>query len=271
MSPGAMKIVSWNVNGMRAVAKKGFSDFLADTDAEVVALQETRATPEQVPEALRAPAGWRTHWVSAARKGYSGVGLYAQAPFDVLDPALGEPEMDGEGRLLRVAFGPLQLVNGYFPNGSGKARDNGRVPYKLAFYRRLFERLRPDVEAGRPVLVVGDFNTAPAEIDLARPKQNARTSGFLPEEREELARWLRHGWVDTFRHFEPGPGHYSWWSQRYGVREKNIGWRIDLCLASPAVMPFLKRASIHPEVMGSDHCPISVEVDDAVVALEARG
>lgn len=148
----------------------------------------------------------------------------------------------------------------------GGKRSNDRVPYKLDFYRRVFDELKPAFAAGAPILVVGDFNTAPEAIDLARPKQNEDTSGFLPEEREEVRRWLQAGWIDTFRHFHPQrEGAYSWWSQRWGIREKNIGWRIDLMLASPGAAPYLRGAEIHPEVKGSDHCPISVTLERGVV------
>ena len=156
-------------------------------------------------------------------------------------------------------------MNGYFPNGNGKLRDNSRVPYKLAFYRALFDKVQGLRRAGYRVLVMGDFNTAHTEIDLARPKANRKTSGFLPAERAELSRWLQAGWVDSFRHFEPGPGHYSWWSQRQGARERNIGWRIDYVLASPAAMRYVDAAFIQRRVRGSDHCPVGVDLDPAVL------
>lgn len=262
----SLTVVSWNVNGLRAVAQKGFGAWLAGRPGHVVALQETRARPDQVPAELRAPPGWHVHLQPAERPGYSGVGLYAQWPWDELDVALGRDEFDCEGRLQLARFGRLWVVNGYFPNGNGKERDNARVPYKLAFYRQLFAHLQPRVAAGEPIVVVGDFNTAPAEIDLARPKENRETSGFLPEERAEVARWLAAGWVDSFRHFHPERRDaYSWWSQRFGVRARNIGWRIDLALVSPGAVQHLRAAAIHAEVVGSDHCPISVTFDRAVL------
>lgn len=260
-----MRILSWNVNGLRAAAGKGFRRFLLRCDADIVAVQEARARLEQLPPALTDIPGWHLHVVAAKRPGYSGVALYSKIPWDELREGLGVPEFDDEGRLQLVRFGALRLVNGYFPNGNGKGRDNSRIPYKLRFYRALHDALEADKNAGAPILVLGDFNTAHREIDLARPKQNADTSGFRPEERAELDRWLESGWVDTFRHFEPGEGHYSWWSQRFGVRAKNIGWRIDLVAASPGAMPFVKSAFILKDVKGSDHCPIGVEVDDAIV------
>jgi exodeoxyribonuclease III len=156
-------------------------------------------------------------------------------------------------------------VNGYFPNGKGPERDNSRVPHKLSFYRKLAATLQPALKRGAPILVMGDFNTAHRDIDLARPKDNRQISGFLEIERAEIDKWLKAGWCDTFRHFEPTPHHYTWWSNRPGVRARNVGWRIDYIFASPGAMKYLQSASIHPEVMGSDHCPVSVTLDDAVL------
>ena len=260
-----MRIVSWNVNGLRACARKGFLEWLAGCGAEVVALQEVRARAEQLSDEVARPAGWHVSVAAAERKGYSGVALYSWTPPDALEMSLGVEEFDLEGRLQMARFGDLQIVNGYFPNGNGKNRDNSRIPYKLRFYRRLFDELEAARSAGAPILVMGDFNTAHREIDLARPKQNRKTSGFRPEECEELDRWLREGWADTFRHFEQGGGHYTWWSQRKGVREKNIGWRLDHILASPGAMPHVVGASIHSEVGGSDHCPVSVDLDPKIL------
>lgn len=260
-----MKIVSWNVNGLRSAHGKGFLDWLGGCGADVVGVQEVRALPEQLPPEVHAPEGWHTHFVAAERKGYSGVGLFSRSAPDEQRAGLGQPHLDVEGRLQALRFGRLWVVNGYFPNGNGKERDNSRVPYKLDFYRALFADLAPLSRQGVPVLVMGDFNTAHTEIDLARPKDNQKTSGFLAEEREELDRWLREGWTDTFRMYQQGGGHYSWWSQRFGVRAKNIGWRIDYILANEAAKAFVRDAAIHPDVMGSDHCPISVQLDPAIL------
>ncbi len=263
----SITVISWNVNGLRAAAGKGFGDWLAQKPGDIIALQETRALPEQLPAHVRAPAGWHFHMQPAERLGYSGVGLYAQTRWDALETTTGRPEFDVEGRLVVARFGKLWVVNGYFPNGNGKERDNSRIPYKLDFYRHVFDMFAPQFAAGEPVLVMGDFNTAHRDIDLARPKDNRETSGFRPEEREELDRWLRAGWVDTFRHFHPDQvGAYSWWSQRFGVRAKNVGWRIDYVLASPGAVGYLKDAFIWPDVTGSDHCPIGVVLDRAVLS-----
>lgn len=261
-----MRVLSWNVNGLRAIDRTGFfRRWLDRTGAEIVGVQEARARMDQLPRRLQQPRGWFVHLVAAERPGYSGVALYTRRQPDQVEVGLGDPAFDCEGRVQIAHLGQLSVANVYFPNGNGKQRDNGRVPYKIAFYQALFERLQRLRERGRRVLVMGDFNTAHREIDLARPKANEKTSGFLPIEREELSRWLDSGWTDTFRHVRGDePGHYTWWSQRFGVREKNIGWRIDYVLASPGALPYVEDAHIHPEVKGSDHCPISVDVSHKI-------
>ncbi|MBI1946580.1 MAG: exodeoxyribonuclease III [Deltaproteobacteria bacterium] len=260
-----MRVRSWNINGLRAAMKKGLPEWLASTRPDLVGLQEVRAQADQITDELAALAPWSVHLSCAERKGYSGTALVSRAAPDAVTTSIGDDAMDAEGRVQLARFGRLHVVNVYVPNGNGRERDNSRVPFKLSFQRRLFDVLAPLVKRGERVLVMGDINTAPQAIDLARPKENAKTSGFLPEERDEVARWLAAGWVDTFRAFEPGPGHYSWWSARFGVREKNIGWRIDLALASPALVPFVRAAVIEREVRGSDHAPIGVDLDDAVL------
>ena len=252
------------MNGLRACARKGFPRWLERCGADIVGVQEVRARPEQLPAALREPRRWAAHFVSADRPGYSGVGLYARRAPDRIDTALGASRFDREGRLQIARFGRLVVANVYFPNGNGVERDNSRVPFKLRFTRRVFERVERLRRGGYRVLVMGDFNTAHREIDLARPRENRETSGFLPRERAELDRWLDAGWVDTFRRFEPGPGHYSWWSQRRGVRARNVGWRIDYVLASPAAMRFVRGAFIERDVLGSDHAPVGVDLDPAI-------
>lgn len=259
-----IRVLSWNVNGIRAVADKGFREWLAESRADIVGVQEVRARVEQLPADLRESKGWHSHWVAAERPGYSGVGMLAKRAPDKLEGALGIRQFDAEGRLQTARFGRLVIVNAYFPNGSGSERDNSRVVYKLDFYRAVFERIERLRRAGLRVLVMGDFNTAHAEIDLARPRENKATSGFLPEERAELGRWLAAGWLDTFRHFQPEPGHYSWWSQRGTARQRNVGWRIDYMLASPNLAPLLRGAFIQPDVSGSDHAPIGVDLDPSV-------
>lgn len=269
-------IVSWNVNGLRAVATKGFLPWLRARRAAFVGIQEVRATPEDLSPDLARPRGWHTGFTTPVRKGYSGVGFYAKQRPGAVSTSLGEDRFDAEARFQEVRLGALTVVNAYFPNGNGTTlpngrRSNDRIPYKLDFYRAIEARLAARVAAGERILVMGDFNTAPQPIDLARPRDNTKTSGFTEVERDEIARWLGAGWVDTFRHFHPErAAAYSWWSQRFGVRERNVGWRIDLVLASPGALPFLRQAAIHAEVLGSDHCPVSVTVDRAILTPSPR-
>ena len=256
-----MRVVSWNVNGLRACAKKGFVESLRRSDADIVGLQEVRAFADQLPDEVRNLDGWHIHFNPAERPGYSGVALISRQPPTRIETSLGEPRFDVEGRLQIAQFDRLTVINAYFPKGSGKDRDNSRVPYKLDFYRAVFDWAQK-LRRRQPVLVIGDYNTAHQEIDLARPKDNVKNSGFLPEERAELDRLFDAGWVDTFRRLHPGEaGHYSWWSQRGGARARNVGWRIDYVLASPAAMKRVREAFIWPAVMGSDHCPVGVDLD----------
>lgn len=265
-----MRVVSWNVNGIRAAAKKGFCDWLRESQAAVLGVQETRAPFEKIPTELCQPPGWHFHLSAAKRPGYSGVGLYSREMPDELSTALGAPEHDEEGRLQLARFGALWIGNLYFPNGSGTKetggeRSNGRVPFKLDFYRRVFDLLESLRASGARVLVMGDFNTAHRPIDLARPKANENTSGFLWEERAELDRWMAAGWVDTYRALHGDrEGVYTWWSQRLGARERNVGWRIDYVMASPGAMPYVQDAFVWAHVMGSDHCPVGVVVDPSI-------
>jgi exodeoxyribonuclease-3 len=258
------RVYSWNVNGIRAATKKGLDKWIQQSNAEIIGLQEVRADHDSIPTEILALDDYHQNYVAAEKKGYSGVGLLSRRKPDRLDISLDENRFDSEGRLQIARFGRLIIANGYFPNGSGKNRSNDRVPYKLDWYQALFERIEKWRRSGYRVIVMGDYNTAHKEIDLARPKDNRKTSGFLPEECEVLDRWIEAGWVDTFRNFEPGEGHYSWWSQRFGVRARNVGWRIDYVLASPSAMPFVKNAFIEPNTMGSDHCPIGVDLDPAI-------
>jgi exodeoxyribonuclease-3 len=258
-----VRIVSWNVNGLRACARKGFPRFLAESCADVVGVQEVRALPAQLEAAACVPDGWHACFAPAERLGYSGVAIYSRTQPDDVEIGLGEPRFDIEGRLITARFGTTFIVNGYFPKGSGKNRDNSRVSYKLEFYAAVFDRVQRLRERGA-VFVMGDFNTAHEDIDLARPRQNVENSGFLPDERAELSRWIEAGWSDTFRGRHPREGgHYTWWRQWGGARERNIGWRIDYVLASPQANERVTDAFIWPEVTGSDHCPVGVDVADA--------
>ena len=255
-----MRIVSWNVNGLRACAKKGFAEFLRTSKADIVCVQEVRAFAEQLPADVAHPDGWHVTLSPAQRPGYSGVGIYSRMAPDRVERDLGIEEYDVEGRFIMAHFGRMAVASVYFPKGSGKDRDNSRVDYKLGFYAAVFDRIQTAKKRG-PVFVTGDYNTAHEEIDLARPKTNHKNSGFLPEERREMSRWLEAGWVDTFRARHPGEeGHYTWWRQWGGARENNVGWRIDYVLASNSGAKRVQDAFIWPQVTGSDHCPVGIDI-----------
>ena len=256
-----MRIVSWNVNGLRACAKKGFLDFLGQSDIDVLLLQEVRAFPAQLPPEVREPPGWHATFAPAERPGYSGAGIYSRLPPSRIETTLFEHRFDTEGRFIVAHFGRLAVASVYFPKGNGRDRDNSRVPYKLDFCRAVFDRIEQLRRRG-PVYVAGDYNTAVEEIDLARPAGNRKSSGFLPEERDEIRRWQDAGWVDVFRAQHPGqPGHYTWWRQFGGARENNVGWRIDYVLASKTGARRVQDAFIWPDTVGSDHCPVGVDIE----------
>lgn len=255
-----LRLGSWNVNGVRAAARKGLAAWLTGTPWDVVALQEVRATRAQLDASLEGAGAWHVASAEAERAGYSGVALLARREPDEVAGALGVGEFDAEGRYVRMRFGKLHVVSAYMPNGSGKDRDNSRVPFKLAFYKRVAKELEAISARGERVVLLTDANTAPHAIDLARPKENEGTSGFLAEERAELHRWFRRGWVDAFRAVEEGPGHYTWWAQRGGCRERNVGWRIDLALLHGVPREHLVSCWHEPLVMGSDHCPLGVQL-----------
>ncbi len=250
-----LKLISWNVNGIRAAEKKGFLDWLAASDADIVAVQETKASPDQLSQALLNPPGYQAAWSSAEKKGYSGTATYTRlSPVKVIE-GLGEARFDTEGRTLIHEFEPFVLFNIYFPNGG---RGPEYVAHKLAFYKRFLAVADSYRQAGHPVIVTGDFNTAFAEIDLARPKENVTHSGFMPEEREGLGEFFTAGFVDTFRTLHPDTVKYSWWDQVTRARERNVGWRLDYFMVTPDLKDKVVAADIHDEVMGSDHCPVSL-------------
>jgi exodeoxyribonuclease-3 len=252
------QLLSWNVNGLRAAEKKGFADWLSQCSGDIVAVQETKARPEQLSEALLRPAGYHADWNSAEKKGYSGVVTYSkQRPLKVT-AGLGDPRFDSEGRVLISEFEPFALFNVYFPNGG---RGPEWVAHKLAFYRRFLEVTRNYMKAGRPVVVAGDFNTAYAEIDLARPKENIKHSGFMPEERVGLGEFFTAGLVDTFRYLHPEAVKYSWWDMVTRARERNVGWRLDYFMVSADLKDHVVEADIQTDMFGSDHCPVSLKLD----------
>jgi exodeoxyribonuclease-3 len=252
-----MHIYSWNVNGLRAAARKGFLDWLAAAAPDVVALQEVRALPEQLPEKVRSPDSYQTYFNPAQKKGYSGVALYTRStPDSVVLGGLGEEAFDSEGRLIIADYGELLLYTGYFPNGG---HDLSRVGFKLEFSEAVLQHAERQRKAGRSIIICGDINTAHEEIDLANPRSNKKNTGFLPEERAWVSRLIDHGYVDIFRKRHPGEGGlYTWWSQRLQARERNVGWRIDYFFISPELESRVVDVKHHTNVMGSDHCPIEL-------------
>ncbi|MCO6466595.1 MAG: exodeoxyribonuclease III [Bradyrhizobiaceae bacterium] len=252
-----MKIVSWNINGIKAALNKGFLDWLHSAKPDVVCLQETKAAPENIPDAARNIPGYETFWHPCERKkGYSGVAVLTKIKPENVNMKIGVEDIDNEGRILEVDYGAFILYGVYFPNGS---KDCVRVPYKLDFYDKLFARCKEQRKAGRKIVVCGDYNTAHKPIDLARPKENEKTTGFLPEERVKLDELVADGWLDTFREYHPDEAEqYSYWDQITRARERNVGWRIDYHFITSDLRPSLKNAYISQEVMGSDHCPVGI-------------
>lgn len=254
-----LTLLSWNVNGIRAVHKKGFLPWLAETKPDIVCLQETKAEAAQLPAEVARPAGYHAFWHSpAAKKGYSGTALLSrEAPLSI-QFGLGRPEFDQEGRTIIAEYPTFTLLNCYFPNGS---RDHSRVPFKLAFYKAFLEKCETLRARGQTVLFCGDINTSHREIDLAHPKANQKNTGFLPEERAWLDRFITAGYVDTFRQLYPNlAGQYTWWSMVTRARERNIGWRLDYFFIVAEGLNRVADAFILPEVMGSDHCPVGLKL-----------
>ena len=250
-----MKLATWNVNGLRSVSTKGFADWFERSRLDILCLQETKCRPEQLGPELRAPGGFFSAFASAEKAGYSGVALLSKAePRDVWI-GLGDPELDREGRVVGAEFKDFVVVSAYFPNSQ---RDLARLPYKLRFCEAMRAKLESLRASGKHVLIAGDFNVAHREIDLKNPKSNMKNAGFLPEERDWMDRFVGSGWVDAFRKFEPGPGHYTWWSYRPGVRAKNIGWRLDYFFSNPEFADRLKASRHAHETLGSDHCPVEL-------------
>jgi exodeoxyribonuclease III len=257
-----VRVIAWNVNGIRSGAKKGLLEWMARESPDILALQETRIDTASLTLELRNPLGYHAAWTFPKRKGYSGVATFSRTPPASVHDRLGKPKFDDEGRFVATEFAHFILFNVYFPKGSGLLRDNSRVPYKLAFYDALFAHVRRvKRQLGKPVIVAGDFNTAHREIDLKNWRSNRKNSGFLPEERAKLEQHLTRGFVDIYRERYPEREQYTWWSQRIGVREKNIGWRIDYLWISEELRPHVVDAFILDQVRGSDHCPVGIHLE----------
>lgn len=251
-----MKFISWNVNGIRAIIKKGFYDFVESHRPDVLCVQETKAHPEQVDLEL---AEYPYHfWNAAEKKGYSGTAIFSTVEPQDVRYGMGVKRHDSEGRLITLDFGDYYLVNCYTPNAQ---RELGRLQYRTRQWDTAFLRYIRKLDEEKPVVFCGDLNVAHKEIDLARPKQNVGNAGFTPEERRSFDKIVAAGFVDTFREFHKDGEHYTWWSYQNQARERNIGWRIDYFCISPALRQRLKSSDILPDVMGSDHAPVVMELE----------
>ena len=253
-----MKLLSWNVNGIRAAVKKGFLEYLEDENPEIICIQETKAHKEQLTSEILEDHGYFTYWHSGEKKGYSGVATFCKEEPLYIQEGIGIKKYDDEGRVLITEHNKFLLYNIYFPNGQ---KNEERLKYKLDFYDDLLPLINDQVESGNNVIVTGDWNTAHRPIDLARPNENKNTSGFMPIEREKVDEYILNGWIDTFRLFHEEGARYSWWTYRFGARDRNIGWRIDYFFVNEGMVEICTDADIHQNIFGSDHCPVSLILD----------
>lgn len=254
-----MKLVSWNVNGIRAVEKKGFLEWFMKESPDILCLQETKAHPDQLGFELTHPKDYYAYFSSSQlKKGYSGVVTYTKEKPLKVEDGFGIEKFDIEGRTVMTEFKDFILFNGYFPNGKASTE---RLQYKLEFYEAFLKHIEDLKQKGKRIIFCGDINTAHKEIDLARPKENEDISGFLPIERKWIDRVVEKGFIDSLREFHEEPHLYTWWSMRSGARERNVGWRIDYIFLQEELKKHLNNAYILPDVMGSDHCPIAIELD----------
>jgi exodeoxyribonuclease-3 len=249
-----VKLISWNVNGLRSVLRKNFLEFIDSEQPDILCLQETKCHPDQAEQLW--PAHYTTYWNTAEKKGYSGIAIFTKTRPLQVTPHMGIKEHDQEGRVLAAEYPDFFLVNVYVPNSK---RDLSRLEYRQC-WDRAFLRYLEKLEKRKPVIFCGDLNVAHTELDLANPKTNMQTHGFTPEERSGFQEFINAGFIDSFREFEKGGGHYTWWSVMTGARSRNIGWRIDYFLLSAALRPRLKSAFIRCEIQGSDHCPVGIEL-----------
>ena len=250
-----MKILSWNVNGLRAAHRKGFLDWFLDEKPDVLCIQEMRAMEEQLPLDLIEVEGYNAYFCSAERKGYSGVALYTKIQPQEVRRGFGIEKFDREGRTLIAEYEDFILFSVYFPNGSSSPE---RLQYKLDFYNAILDYAISIKQEGKGIVICGDVNTAHKEIDLAQPEEKKTVSGFLPEERAWIDRLLSEGYIDTFRMFNQEPEQYTWWNMKLRARQRNLGWRIDYFFASEDMKNKLESAFILQDVMGSDHCPVGI-------------
>ena len=249
-----MKIISWNVNGLRAVLKKNFLDYLAAESPDILCLQETKCSPNQIDQLW--PAPYQAYWNSAEKKGYSGTAIFTKTKPLKVTQGIGVPEHDQEGRVITAEFADFFVVNVYVPNSK---RELTRLAYRQQWDIDFLAHLKK-LEKKKPVIWCGDLNVAHTELDLTNPKANVKNHGFTPEERAGFDAFVKAGFLDTFREFEKGGGHYTWWSPMGTARARNVGWRIDYFLLSTALRPRLMRAFIQPQIRDSDHCPVGIEL-----------
>lgn len=250
-----LRLLSWNVNGIRSVKNKGFLDWFYNDSPDMLCLQETKAQPDQLDADLKEPKDYHVYWNYPERKGYGGVALYTrERPLEVRY-GFGDTDFDLEGRVIIAEYPEFTMMNIYFPNGKMGPE---RLNYKMTFYDVFLDYADSLKADGKKLVICGDVNTAHKEIDLARPKENSKISGFLPEERAWIDKFVDHGYIDTFRQFNKEPGQYSWWDFKSRARERNVGWRIDYFFVSENLLPSVKDAFIMSEVMGSDHCPVGI-------------
>ncbi len=252
-----MRILSWNVNGIRAAQKKGFLEWLDKESPDILCVQETKAHPDQLDVFLLNPPGYKVYWNAAERKGYSGVATFTKQKPVHVQTGFNVPDFDREGRVLLTEFPDFVLLNIYFPNGNQSPE---RLKYKLDFYEETLRFVENLKTLGKSVIISGDYNTAHQAIDLARPEANQNVSGFLPVERAWLDKWVQHGQVDIFRHFNPNPKQYTWWDMKTAARERNVGWRIDYHFVTKNLVGSIRDAGILKDVMGSDHCPVTLDM-----------
>jgi len=253
-----MKILSWNINGIRAADRKGLFDWIQKVSPDILCVQEIKATPDQIPPHLKNTPSYHVFINSAERKGYSGVTTYSKQKPKSVKNGFGMEKFDKEGRIIITEYPEFTLFNIYYPNGK---KNQERLDYKLDFYDTFLAYADNLKAEGKNIVVCGDFNTAHKEIDLANPKANEKVSGFLPVERAWIDTFIDHGYIDTFRQFNKEPHQYSWWSNRTGARERNVGWRLDYFFVNKEFMKNIKKAFIMQDVMGSDHCPVGIEIE----------
>lgn len=251
---GHLRFISWNVNGIRAIEKKGFRDIVLSLTPDILALQETKASPDQLSEKLKNIGGYRSYWNSAERKGYSGVAVYSRIEPLQVTCGIGIAEYDNEGRVLTLEYPTFYFINVYFPNSG---QDLKRLDYRIAFNEALQNYLQ-GLAGKKDVVLCGDYNVAHKEIDLKNPKTNTANAGFTQQERDWMESFLQSGWLDTFRLFNQEGGHYSWWSYRFNARANNAGWRIDYFCVNEKAKERVVDAEILPDIMGSDHCPVTL-------------